>query len=103
LSAGDFIEVSSADDEQPLPPRAKRCRKDKKSTGKVKQRRKRTHSMVASEKEEEPEKLPTRPECEEAQRKPKDGQRLKAASFLYPVCLCEDTESCEEVCPCQAA
>ena len=108
LNAGDTIEVSSGEDGQPpTPPRAKRYRKGKKSTGagghgKVKRKRKRTHSMVQVQKDEEPKKLPTtRPECEEAQSKPSDGQRLKATGFSYPVCLCKEDESCEEDCPCK--
>lgn len=106
LSAGETIEVSSGDDGQrPLSPRVKRCRKDKKSagsTGKVKRRKKRTYLVPF--KDEERKKLPmTTPECEEAQSKPSDAQQPKAASFLYPVCLCEDDESCEEDCPCRVA
>ncbi len=92
--AGETIDISSAEEEPP--PQAKRRIIGTKGTGghgKVKRTR---HTNFMVQHAEQPEKerpmLPARNGCDHIESKP-----------VYPVCLCEDDESCERECPCRTA
>lgn len=102
--AGASMEISSAEEEEPLPA-AKRRRRGKKGTGHGKVKRTR-HTKFMVQHKEQPEKefstMPTRNRCDQIHSKPADSQRLQSG-FLYPVCLCADDESCERDCPFRTA